>query len=124
MVHTGNLPTGVVLNFVPESCAAAFVAWHFTGMFGTSEAHAESMGSTLKRYAKSLSAGRVVESAILRSHGLNGRGGGGEDGFLKLHLAEFVGVLLPTSSHLISETRENNGRNISRWVGVLEPWSD
>ena len=55
LVHTGCLPTGVVLNFVPPEYAAAFTVFHFTGMFGTSEAHAESGGGTLKRFAKSLS---------------------------------------------------------------------
>ena len=48
MVHTGKMPSGAVLDWVPDKCAAAFAVFHFSGMFGTSEAHAESVGSTLK----------------------------------------------------------------------------
>ena len=90
-VHTGCLPNGIVINFVPQEYAAAFAVFHFTGMFGTSEADAESIGGTLKRFAKSLSTQRVVESTILRSAGLEGCGGGGEDGFLELCWADFFG---------------------------------
>ena len=89
LVHTGCLPDGTVLDFVPPDYTAAFAVFHFTGMFGTSEADAESTGGTLKRFAKSLSTQRVVESTILRSAGLSGCGGGGEDGFLELCWADF-----------------------------------
>ena len=65
MVHTGKLPSGAVLDFVLDKLVAAFAVFHFSGMFGTSEAHAESVGSTLKRYAKSLSTSRVVERTTL-----------------------------------------------------------
>ena len=76
-MHTGCLPDGTVLDFVPPDYTAAFVVFHFTGMFGTSEAVAESTGGTLKRFAKSLSTQRVVESTILRLAGLSGCVGGG-----------------------------------------------
>ena len=91
IVHTGCLPNGTVVNCVPQHCAAAWAVFHFSGMFGTSEAFAESIGSTLKRFAKSLSIARVVESTNLRSAGLTGYGGGGEDGCLELCWADFVG---------------------------------
>ncbi len=58
-------------------------------MFGTSEAFAESIGSTLKRFAKSLSTARCVESTTLRSAGLIGHGRCGEDGLLELFWAKF-----------------------------------
>ena len=51
-------------------------------MLGASESHAESIGGALKRFPKSLSTGRVVESTILRSAGFSGCGGGGEDGLI------------------------------------------
>ena len=89
MVHTGRLPSGAVLDFVPDAYMAAFCVWHFSGMFGTSEAHAESIGSILKRYAKSVSTSRVIESSILRAHGLTGCGGGSEDAFLEICWAHF-----------------------------------
>ena len=61
IVHTGCLPNGIVVNCVPQDCAAAWAVFHFLGMFGTSEAFVESIGSTLKRFAKSLSTARCVE---------------------------------------------------------------
>ena len=91
MVHTGKLPSGAVLDFVPDQFVAAFAVFHFSGMFGTSEAHAESIGSTLKRYAKSFSTSRVVESTMLRQHGLKGCGQGSEDAFLEVCWAHFFG---------------------------------
>ena len=91
MVHTGRLPSGAVLDFVPDRFAAAFAVFHFSGMFGTSEAHAESVGGTLKMYAKSFSTSRVVESTMLRQHGLKGCGGGSEDAFLEVCWAHFFG---------------------------------
>ena len=60
-------------------------------MFGTSEVHAESVGSMLKRYAKSFSTGRVVESTMLWQHGLKGCGGGSEDAFIEVCWAHFFG---------------------------------
>ena len=93
MLRTGKLPTGGVLNFVPGQYMAAFAVWHFSGMFGTSEAHAESVGSLPKRYAKSFSTSRVLESTMLRSHGLAGRGGGTEDAVLDVCWRDFFGGL-------------------------------
>ena len=69
MVHTGKMPSGAVLDWAPDKCAAPFAVFHFSGMFGTSEAHAESVGSTLNIYAKTLSTSRVVEVTMLRHHG-------------------------------------------------------
>ena len=81
---------GIVVNCVPQDCAAASAVFHFSGMFGTSEAFAESIGSTLNRFSKLLSIARCVENTIfLRSAGLTGHGTGGEDGFLELCWAFF-----------------------------------
>jgi len=88
-----------VVNCVPQNCAAAWAVFHFSGMFGTSEAFAESIGGTLKRFSKSLSTARCVESIILRSAGLTGSGGGGEDGFLELCWADFLGSRQKLSFH-------------------------
>ena len=51
LVHTGCLPSVIVVNFVPEICVVAFSMFHFTGTLGTSESHTESIGGTLKRFA-------------------------------------------------------------------------
>ena len=91
MVHTGKMPSGAVLDWVPDKCAAAFAVFHFSGMFGTSEAHAESVGSTLKIYAKT-----VVECTMLRQHGLTGAGGGSEDAFLEVCWSHFFGSSDPS----------------------------
>ena len=47
IVHTGCLPNGIVVNCAPQDCAAAWAVFHFSGMFGKSDAFAESIGSTL-----------------------------------------------------------------------------
>ena len=84
------MPSGSVVNFVPEGYVVAFSVFHGTGVLGTSESHAESMGGKLKRFAKSLRTGLAVESTILRMVGFGGCGGGGEDGFvLELCWADF-----------------------------------
>ena len=119
-MHTGCLPTGVVLNFVPPDYAAAFTVFHFTGMFGTSEAHAESTGSTLKRFAKSLSTQRVAESTILRSAGLGGHGGGGEDGFLELCWADFFGDRHKFSFHFKNSKKRRERYAEGRGSATLE----
>ena len=77
------------MNFVPEDYVVAFSVFHVAGMLGASESHAESIGGTLKRLAKSLSTGRVVESTILRTAGFGGCGGGGKGLFLELCWAVF-----------------------------------
>ena len=48
LVHTGCLPSGIVVNFAPEEYVVAFSVFHVTGMLGTSESHVESIGGTLK----------------------------------------------------------------------------
>jgi hypothetical protein len=115
-VHTGCLPNGVVVNCVPQNCAAAWAVFHFSGMFGTSEAFAESIGGILKRFSKSLSTARCVESNILRSAGLTGFGGGGEDGFLELCWADFLGA--GKSFLSITGIRRNDGSILS-WGRAL-----
>ena len=81
LVQIGHVPAVIVVNFVSERCVDAFSVFHFSGMLGTLESHAEIICGTLKRLAKSLSTRRAVESTILRSVGFSGCGGGGEDGF-------------------------------------------
>ena len=71
LAHTGRLPSGIVVNFVPKKCVIAFSVCHLTGMLGSSESHAESIGGTLKWFAKSLGTGLVVESIMLRSAGFS-----------------------------------------------------
>ena len=93
MSHTNTMEVGskdIKQQFVPKGCEAAWALFHYTGMFGTSEAAAESVGSILKRYQKAnLSTSRIVESAILRWNGISGEGG--EDQFLQLCWAKFFG---------------------------------
>jgi hypothetical protein len=54
-VRIGRLPSGFVVNFVPEDDVDAISVSHFTGMLGASESHVESIGGTLKRLAMPLS---------------------------------------------------------------------
>lgn len=75
MSHTNQVSAGDIVQFVPAGLEAAWELFHFTGMLGTSEAAAESVGSILKRFANAgLSTGRVVESTILRWSGIRGDG--------------------------------------------------
>ena len=103
------------MNCVPQDCAATLAVIHSSGMFGTSEAVAESIGSTLKMYAKSLSTARCVESTILRSAGLTGHGRGGEDGFLELW-ADMLGAEI---SFLFSTAIRRCDRGVLSWGEVL-----
>jgi len=77
---SGRTPTPA---FAPRARKLCFFVFHFTGSFGVSEAHAESMASVLKKYGSTvnLSAGRVIEKAVLRVGGL--AGDGSDDSFLK-----------------------------------------
>jgi hypothetical protein len=116
IVHTGCLPHGIVVHCVPQDCAAAWAVFHFSGMFGTSEAFAESIGSTLKRFSKSLSTARCVESIMLRSAGLTGHGRGGEDGFLELCWAD---LLRAERSFLFITAIRRCDRGVLSWGEVL-----
>ena len=79
----------------PVGCEAAFALYHFTGMFGISEAHAESVASLLKRYMYArhsrLGTDRVIEKVILSNSGL--KGDGSDDIFILRCWAEFFGGL-------------------------------
>ena len=84
-------------RFVPPSLEGAFALFHFTGMFGISEAYAESVASHLKRYSPKVAArlgtDRIVEKAALR---LAGVAGDGRDDVLILRAwADFFGGLQP-----------------------------
>ena len=113
MVHTGEMPSGAVLDWVPDKCAAAFAVFHVSGMFGTSEAHAESVGSTLNIYAKTLSTIRVVECTMLRQHGLTGDGGGSEDASLEVCWSHFFGSSDPSRFKLF---RRNSKKRATKYA--------
>ena len=63
-------------RFLPPGCEAAFALFHFMGMVGVSEARAESIASTLKKYSppgsSRLSTDRIIEKTIVRNAGVNG----------------------------------------------------
>ena len=63
-------------RFVPPGCEAAFALFHFMGMVGVSEARAESIASSLKRYSPQASSrmttDRIIEKAIVRNSDVNG----------------------------------------------------
>ena len=66
-------------RFCPSGIEAAFTLFHFTGMFGVSEARAESVASLLKRYSPTqsvqLGVDRVIEKKTnLRCSGIQGDG--------------------------------------------------
>lgn len=82
MVHTNP-------HCVPSGTEACFAVFHGSGSWGTSEAHAESVGSILKRYSRKLSTTRVVAATQLRSHGV--QGDGSDDTFIAVCWAKFFG---------------------------------
>ena len=95
MSHTGTVPAHQDqgqswADFVPSGTEAAFTVFHFSGSWGASEAHCESIAGTLKRFRKGLATSSVVEAAILRSNGLTGYGG--EDDFVQVCWARFFGT--------------------------------
>ena len=124
MVHTGKMPSGAVLDWVPDKCAAAFAVFHFSGMFGTSEAHAESVGSTLKIYAKTLSTSRVVECTMLRQHGLTGTGGGSEDALLEVCWSHFFGSSHPSMFNFLCRNTKKRAAKYADGCGskTLDGW--
>ena len=124
MVHTGKMPSGAVLDWVPDKCAAAFAVFHFSGMFGTSEAHAESVGSTLKIYAKTLSTSRVVECTMLRQHGLTGAGGGSEDALLEVCWSHFFGSSHPSMFNFLCRNTRKRAAKYADGCGskTLDGW--
>ena len=90
MCHTNEVSDNMKLDFVPAGLEAAWALFHYTGMLGTSEAAAESVGSILKRYSNAgLTTSRVVESTVLRWSDV--RGEGGDDAFLQLCWTKFFG---------------------------------
>ena len=84
-------------RFVPNGVEGAFALFHFTGMFGISEAFAEPVASLLKRYSPKVAArlgtDRIIEKAALR---LAGVAGDGTDDLVILRAwGEFFGGLQP-----------------------------
>ena len=95
MSHTGTVPAHLDqgqswADFVPSGTEAAFTVFHFSGSWGASEAHCESIAGTLKRFQKGFATSSVVEAAILRSNGLTGYGG--EDDFVQVCWSRFFGM--------------------------------
>ena len=90
MCHTNEVSDDMKLDFVPAGFEAAWALFHYSGMWGTSEAAAESVGSILKRYSNAgLSTCRVEESTVLRWNNL--RGEGSDDAFLQICWTKFFG---------------------------------
>ena len=113
-----------MLDWVPDKCAAAFAVFHFSGMFGTSEAHAESVGSTLKIYAKTLNTSRVVECTMLRQHGLTGTGGGSEDALLEICWSHFFGRSHPSMFNFLCRNTKKRAAKYADGCGskTLDGW--
>ena len=94
MAHTNVVSKDEALvAFVPSGAEAAFVLFHWSGMLGFSEAHAESIGSLLKQHPPSWSTQRVVDAVVLRAHGLHEVGA--NDGFIQLVWARFFRSIMP-----------------------------
>ena len=76
---------------VPEEVAGAFMVFHFVGMFGLSEAKAESVGSTLKQFdgEANLPTEQIRDRTLLREAGF--RGDGTDDMFILSCWAELFG---------------------------------
>ena len=56
-------------RFLPSGCEAIFAVYHFMGMVGVSEARAESIASSLKRYQGSGQGRPVSTDRIIENHG-------------------------------------------------------
>ena len=97
--------------FVPVGAEAAFEVFHYSGMMGLSEAHAESIGSILKRFNKTLGTRAVVDATMLRAAGLSG--GVGEEPFLQLCWARFFGSGLSQKFNF-QNTSKQGKRNAKR----------
>jgi len=101
-----------------DDCVDAFSVFQFTGMLGTSDSYDGSIGGTMKRFAKSLRTGRVVESTMLRSVGFSGCGGGGEHGFF--FVLSCVGLIIGDSKHVPCITAiQGSGGSVMSRVEVL-----
>ena len=85
-------------RFCPAGSEGAFSLYHFTGMFGISEARAESICSSLQRYApkeaSQLSLDRIIEKTVLASGHVEGNGG--DDIFILRCWAEYFGGASPS----------------------------
>lgn len=83
----------------PELASAAFMLWHFSGMWGVSEARAESIASMFKhclpQRSSRLSLDRVSEKVVLRQAGLCADGS--SDKFILRVWGEFFGSLAPSA---------------------------
>ena len=117
MVHTGKMPSGEVLDWAHDKCAASFAVFHCSCMFGTSEAHAESVGSTLKSYVNTLSTSRVVEWTMLRHHGLTGAGGGFEDALLEVCWSHFFCSSDPSTFNLCCHSSQKRATTYAACCG-------
>ena len=70
----------------PEGTEAAFSIFHYTGMWGTSEAAAEGVASVLRRYSDTangrISTGRIIQKTLLNRAGVSGSSA--DDAFIQL----------------------------------------
>ena len=108
-------------RFVPHGLEGAFALFHFTGMFGISEAYAESVASLLKRYsprvAARLGTDRIIEKAALR---LAGVAGDGTDDLLILRAwADFFGGLQPDRFGFVRKRKARSLGNFPWGAGSL-----
>ena len=90
MSHTNSADSAATeLIFVPIGTEAAWHLFHYSGMYGLSEEHCESVCSMLKRYGKRYRTDRVKHCTLLRSAGIQGTGQ--DDAFIQLCWARFFG---------------------------------
>ena len=82
IVHTGCVPNGIVVSCVRQDRAVAWAVFHCSGMFGTVEALAESIGACSRGFP--VCEHCALRGNHLRSAGSKGAGRSGEDGVLEL----------------------------------------
>ena len=125
-------------RYRPAGCEAAFALYHFLGMLGISEAQAEGVASSLKRYSPALASrlgtDRIIEKVMLRNSGV--AGDGSDDVFILRCWAEYFGGLqkkhfrfhrlkrrgmryLPLSggSQVISTIQKKQRGRTEKWIG-------
>ena len=111
MVHS-NVVSSLqpMVAFVLPGTEAAFALFHWSGMLGTSEAHAESIGNLLKSYPASWKTQRVVDATLLKSCGYHEIGA--DDGFIQLVWARFFASA--SCSKFSFRFRSNKGKRAGK----------
>ena len=116
MAHTNVVSNDEALfTFVPLGTEAAFALFHWSGMLGFSEAHAERAGSLLKAYPQTFSTERVADATILRARGLHEVGA--DDSFIQLVWSRWFASTTPQTYNFEYSSKDGKRAAKLRQVG-------